>query len=66
MIRMQSMILRVATVCRSLRMVEDFKALVEAAEPDATIVLKEGTYVISDKLLIEKVCARAGNVASPS
>jgi hypothetical protein len=38
-------------------MVEDFKALVEAAEPDATIVLKAGTYVIEDKLLIEKVRA---------
>ena len=41
----------------SLSMVEDFKALVEAAEPDATIVLKAGTYVITDKLLIEKVRA---------
>lgn len=49
-----------------MSMVEDFKALVEAAEPDATIVLNEGTYVISDKLLIEKVCAWLGNIASPS
>ena len=44
-------------------MVDDFKDLVEAAEPDATIVLKAGTYVIADKLLIDKVCKRSCSIA---
>ena len=35
-------------------MLEDFKSLVEAAEPDATIVLEAGTYVVSEILRIEK------------
>ena len=36
-------------------MAEDFKALVDAAEPGATIVLQEGTYVISGIMRIDKV-----------
>lgn len=37
--------------------VANFKAMVEAAEEGATIVLQAGTYIVSDLLLIEKVCA---------
>ena len=40
---------------RSLSMAGDFKALVEAAEPDSTITLQAGTYVVDGVLTIEKV-----------
>jgi len=35
-------------------MAGDFKALVEAAEPDSTITLQAGTYVVDGVLTIEK------------
>lgn len=43
----------------SLSMAEDFKSMVEAAAPDATIVMQKGTYVISGILRIEKARCRS-------
>ncbi len=39
-------------------MANDFKSMVEAAEPDATIVMQAGTYVVSEKMRIEKALGR--------
>jgi len=39
-------------------MADDFKSMVEAAEPDATIVMQAGTYVVSEKMRIEKARGR--------
>jgi hypothetical protein len=42
-------------------MAEDFKSMVEAAAPDATIVMQKGTYVVSGILRIEKACCRSSD-----